>query len=303
MKRVFIVAIWLTSTGVLAQREPLKVVATFSVLGDLVQNVSGNRVDLTVLVGSDADAHSYEPSPADIVTLGDAGLIVENGFEFETWLNDLAASSGSDAVRVVAAEGVEPLPAAAEQPEGEDEEGHAEFDPHIWHDVQQVMTMVENIRIGLVEADPANSEFYIANAEAYTAELEDLDAYIQEQVATIPEARRKLVTSHDTFGYFARRYGFEVVGTVIPSVSTEVADPAAGELAGLIDAIEATGVPAIFAENVTNPDLLEQVASSAGVTVAPTLYTDALGLEESTGSTFLDMERYNVDTIVQALTP
>ncbi len=303
MKRALIVAIWLTSTGVLAQREPLKVVATFSVLGDLVQNISRDRVDLTVLVGSDADAHSYEPSPADIITLGDAGLIVENGFEFETWLDGLVASSGSDAVRVVAAEGVEPLPAAEEQHEGEDEESHEESDPHIWHDVQQVMTMVENIRIGLVEADPANSEFYIANAEAYTAELEDLDAYIQEQVATIPEARRKLVTSHDTFGYFARRYGFEVVGTVIPSVSTEVADPAAGELAGLIDAIEATGVPAIFAENVTNPDLLEQVASSAGVTVAPALYTDALGPEESTGSTFLDMERYNVDTIVQALTP
>lgn len=305
MKQVFVVTLLLINTGVLAQSEPLKVVATFSVLGDLLQNVAGDTVDLTVLVGPDADSHNYEPSPADIVTLGDADLIVENGLEFETWLDDLITSSGADATRVVASDGVEPIPASElEEHEGEGHEGedeHGEFDPHVWHDVQNAAAMVETIRAALVEADPANAESYNANAEAYTAELETLNTYIQEQVATVPEARRKLVTSHDTFGYFARRYGFEVIGTVIPSVSTEVADPAAGELAALIDEIEATGAPAIFAENVTNPDLLEQVASSAGVAVAPTLYTDALGTSDSSGGTYLEMERYNVDTIVQAL--
>ncbi len=317
MKQVFVVTMLLIYTGVSAQSEPLKVVTTFSVLGDLVQNVAGDNVDLTVLVGPDADSHNYEPSPADIVTLGDADVIVENGLEFETWLDDLVTSSGADATRVVASDGVEPLPASeleehegeeAEDEEHEGEEGeahegedeHGEFDPHVWHDMQNAMKMVETIRAALVETDPANAESYNANAEAYTAELETLDTYIQEQVATVPEARRKLVTSHDTFGYFARRYGFEVVGTVLP-VSTEAADPAAGELATLIDEIEATGVPAIFAENVTNPDLLEQVASSSGVMVAPPLYTDALGTPDSSGGTYLEMARYNVDTIVQAL--
>lgn len=318
MRTLFFTIGLMYSAGVMAQGEPLKVVATFSVLGDLVQNVAGDTVDLTVLVGPDADTHNYEPSPADIVTLDDADLIVENGLEFETWLDDLVTSSGSDATRVVASGGVEPLPASeleeheGEEAEGEEHEGeegeahkgedeHGEFDPHVWHDPQNALTMVENIRAALVEADPANAESYNANAEAYTAELESLNTYIQEQVATVPEARRKLVTSHDTFGYFARRYGFEVIGTVIPSVSTEVADPAAGDLAALIDEIEATGATAIFAENVTNPDLLEQVAASAGVTVAPPLYTDALGPEGSEGSTYLAMGRYNVDTIVQAL--
>lgn len=315
MRTLFFTIGLMCSAGTMAQGEPLKVVATFSVLGDLVQNVAGDNVDLTVLVGTDADSHNYEPSPADIVTLGDADLIVENGLEFEPWLDDLVTSSGADATRVVASDGVEPLPSSeleeheGEEAEGEEHEGeededeHAEgeFDPHVWHNVQNALTMVENIRAALVEADPANAESYNANAEAYTAELETLDTYIQEQVATVPEARRKLVTSHDTFGYFARRYGFEVIGTVIPSVSTEVADPAAGELATLIDEIEATGAPAIFAENVTNPDLLEQVASSAGVTVAPPLYTDALGTPDSSGGSYLEMARYNVDTIVQAL--
>jgi ABC-type Zn uptake system ZnuABC Zn-binding protein ZnuA len=234
---------------------------------------------------------------------------VENGLEFEPWLDDLVTSSGSNAARVVASDGVDRLP-AAELEESGDEEGElneagedeqGESDPHIWHDPQNAQTMVENIRAALVEADPANAASYNANAEAYTAEIETLDAYIQDQVATLPEARRKLVTSHDTFGYFARRYGFEVIGTVIPSVSTEVADPAAGELAALIDEIEAAGAPAIFDENVTNPDLLEQVAASAGVTVAPPLYTDALGTPDSSGGTYLEMARYNVDTIVQAL--
>lgn len=325
MKRLLFTLGLALGMGVLAQGEPLRVVTTFSVLGDLVQNVAGDAVEHTVLVGPDADSHNYEPSPADVVTLGDADLIVENGLEFETWLDDLVRSSGSDATRVVASDGIDPLPASeleehegelheegeehgdeeheeeGEVHEGEDEDAHGESDPHAWHDVRIAMTMVENIRAALVAADPANAETYTANAEAYTAELADLDAYIEDQVATIPEDRRKLVTSHDTFGYFARQYGFEVVGTVIPSVSTEVADPAAGELAGLIDEIESTGVPAIFAENVTNPGLLEQVASSAGVTVAPTLYTDALGAPGSAGGTYLDMERYNVDTIVQAL--
>ncbi len=323
-----------------AEDAPLSVVASYSILGEWVEKVGGDAIQLSMLVGPDADAHTFEPTPADVATLSEAELIFENGLEFETWLDSLYASSGSDARRVVVTEGLELLEAEnghehhgdgegaheEEAHEGEHEEDHegeeheseehaheeeheeaghghdhGEFDPHVWHDVSNVIVMVANIRDALTQADPDNAERYRANAAAYTAELEALDAFIMESVATLPEERRKLVTSHDSFGYFAARYGFEVVGTVLPSVSTEVADPPAGELAALIDEIQAAGVPAIFAENVSNPRLLERVASGAGVTVAPTLYTDALGTPGSEGETYLAMMRYNTMTIVEAL--
>jgi len=177
---------------------------------------------------------------------------------------------------------------------------HGEFDPHVWHDPNNGIVMVENIRDALVAADPENAETYEANAEAYIADLTVLDTYIREQVATIPEANRILVTSHDTFGYFADAYGFEVMN-VLGSVSTEVADPGAGEIAELIGEIQERGVPAIFTENISNPALVEQVANEAGVFVAPTLYTDALGQSGTPGETYLSMLRYNIDTITEAL--
>lgn len=177
---------------------------------------------------------------------------------------------------------------------------HGEFDPHIWHDPNNAIVMVENVRDALAEADAAHAAEYEANAEAYTAELTALDEHIREQVATIPEANRILVTSHDTFGYFADEYGFEVLN-VLGSVSTDAADPGAGEIAELIGEIQASGVPAIFTENITNPALVEQVANEAGVIVAPTLYTDALGQPGTAGETYLSMLRYNIDTIAEAL--
>jgi ABC-type Zn uptake system ZnuABC Zn-binding protein ZnuA len=504
-----------------AQEEPLKVVATYSILGDIVQNIAGDNIKLTILVGPDGDSHVYEPTPQDAIALAEADLIFENGLEFETWLDDLYESSGSTATRIVVSDGIEPLafeehdhedehahedehmgedehaheheevvdlspwagewvtgwsfgveamqpafdailavvpeltrenifnyyeagnqsafdtfsvegdqvtfvdasgtatcaysfggnetviafptelwslfstddeacaayrylllmpphspepgssphahfrygstsfeeliaddsawypsiyPAgttseqvtnawitsarmvglyiasvqgievalteeeqAAAQSETDPHEGedhhdheHGEFDPHIWHDPNNGIVMVANIRDALVEADPTNAEAYTANAETYTAQLTQLDTYIREQVATIPAANRILVTSHDTFGYFADEYGF-VVLNVLGSVSTDAADPGAGEIAELVAEIQASGVPAIFTENVTNPALVEQVANEAGVIVAPTLYTDALGQPGTPGETYLSMLRYNVDTIAEAL--
>jgi ABC-type Zn uptake system ZnuABC Zn-binding protein ZnuA len=162
------------------------------------------------------------------------------------------------------------------------------------------MAIVEVIRDALVAADPDNAALYTANAEAYLAELTELDAFIEAQVAELPVERRKLVTTHDTFGYFAARYGFEIVGTAL-GASTEAADPSAGAIAELVEAIRAAGVPAIFAENVSNMRLMETIAREAGVTLAPDLYTDALGAPGSPGATYLEMMRYNVTTIVQAL--
>lgn len=284
--------------------DPISVVATFSVLGDLVLNVGGDRVDVHVLVPSGADAHTFEPTPEDAAALEDADLIVENGFGFEPWLDDLYDAADSDAPRIVATDGITPRSAegdeASPESDGDDHE-HGELDPHVWHDVHNAIKEVENIRDGLAAADPDSAATYQANAGAYLAQLNDLDGYVVQQVATLPQDRRKLVTSHDTFGYFADRYGFQIVGTALGSVSTEGGDPSAEQVARLVDEIKATGVPAIFAENVSNPALMQTIADEAGVTLAPTLYTDALGEPGSSGETYLGMIRYNVDTIVTAL--
>lgn len=184
-----------------------------------------------------------------------------------------------------------------------DEHGHhhGEFDPHVWHDVTYAMAMVEHIRDALSAADPENAADYAANADAYLAELTELDAWVTAQIESIPAERRKLVTSHDTFGYFAARYGLEVVGSALGSFSTEAADPSAGELAALIEMIETEGVPALFTENVSNPDLIERIAQETGVTIGEPLYTDALGAVGTPGATYIDMVRYNVTAIVTAL--
>ncbi|MBI4506970.1 MAG: zinc ABC transporter substrate-binding protein [Chloroflexi bacterium] len=270
----------------------LKVVATFSVLGDLVKQVGGDRVDLAVIVGPEGDAHTFEPSPADVASLAGAALIFENGLEFEPWLEKIYPSSQSKTTRVIVTEGLS-APIRVEE--------HGEYDPHVWHDVQNAMHMVRVIRDALVAADAANAATYRANAEKYLAELQQLDSWIAERVKALPEGRRKLVTAHDTFEYFARRYGFAIVGTALGSVSTEVADPAAAKIAALINEIKAAGVPAIFAENVSNPRLMQRIASEAGVTLVTDLYTDALGKPGTPGDTYAKMLRSNVEKIVSAL--
>jgi zinc/manganese transport system substrate-binding protein len=300
---------WLTVWPVAAQTpgaaEPLRVVATFSIVGDLVQRVAGGEVAVTTLIGPGVDAHTYDPAPADLVALESADLIVENGLGFEPWLDQFLASAGAPATRVVASEGITPrvLAAGADGAghEGEDTHEDGESDPHVWHDVANSIVMVENIRDALVAADPAHAARYEENAAAYIEELRALDEWIREQVAMIPDERRKLVTSHDTFGYFAAAYGFAVIGTALGSLSTEAGDPSAQQIVLLIEQIRAAGVPAIFAENVANPDLMEAIAAEAGVTLAPPLYTDALGPAESPGATYAGMVRANVATIVDAL--
>ena len=507
----------LVTVSVIEAQEPVKVLATYSILGDFVRNVGGDLIDLTVLVGPDSDAHEYEPTPQDSVAIAGAALIFENGLAFETWLDDLYAASSSSAVRVVVSEGIEPrvmqklgahegehageeqaheevkvsdlIPWAGSynittltselftsekmQPvfaaisestpelsveqiensyvtmantsfdsmtfegnkvtftmatdttssesiscdytfvrteelpdypgnfwhlfEGSEDCGeyryfvaglphspepgatphfhfrygaisfedittkaeiknwypsaypvdttaetiikgyqtnarglgtflasvagvnialtaeeqmaqttledreHGEFDPHIWHNPQNVMLIVDDIAGALSLADPSNEAAYRANATTYKAELKQLDNYMQSEVDKLSTEQRKLVTSHDALGYFADRFGFEVIGAVIPSVSTEGSDANAGELAELVDIVKALSVPAIFVENITNTKLVEQVAMSAGVTVAPALYTDALGPEGSDGATYLEMMSYNVKTIIAAL--
>jgi zinc/manganese transport system substrate-binding protein len=288
--------------------DPLQVVASFSILGDLVKNVGGEAVAVTTLIGPGVDAHTYDPAPADLVVLTKAEVVFENGLGFEPWLDGFFASAQPPGARIVVTEGITPREAGADAAhEGEEhiEEGdtpeHGQFDPHVWHDVANVIVMVGTIRDALAAADPDHAEQYEANAAAYIAELEALDASIREQVATLPEERRILVTSHDNLGYFADAYGFTILGNVFGSLSTEAGDPSARDIAALVEAIAATGVPAVFAENVANPDLMESIAAEAGVALAPPLYTDALGPPGSPGETYIGMMQTNVTTIVDAL--
>jgi len=298
--------------------DPLQVVATFSILGDIVQNVAGDNIELTVLVGTNADTHTFEPNPSDAAAISNADLLFENGFEFETFLDDLFEASGSQARRIVVSEGIDVI--AFDEGEDHDDEGedhddegedhddegeedahgHGEVDPHWWGNPLLAITVVENVRDALIEAQPDNAETYMANAGAYIEQLEETDTFIREQIDTLPEESRILVTSHDTFGYFGEAYDFTVL-SVLESISTATADPSPRELTELMEEIQALNVPALFAENITNPDLIELVAVGSNAVVAPPLFTDALGDTDSQGATYLDMLRYNARTIVQAL--
>lgn len=282
----------------------LKVVATFSVLGDFAQQVGGDHIALTTLVGPNLDAHTFAPTPADGVALAEADIVLENGLGFEPWLDNLYAATETAAKRVVVTEDL-PLLAAGEEDEhpndrAGDAHQHGTSDPHVWHSVTNAILMVKNIRDAFSAADPAHAADYAANADRYIAELQALDQWVYAQVATVPADKRLLLTNHDTLRYFAQRYGFTVLGTVFPN-STEGAAPSAAMLAELVAAVKTAGVPAVFAENVTNPTLIQQLAEEAGVTVVSTLYTDALGPSDAEGNTYITMLRANVTAIVTAL--
>lgn len=266
------------------------IVATFSVLADMTQQIAGDTATVTSLVPANGDAHTFEPTPANSKEIANATVVIELGLGFEHWFGDLYTASGSKATRITASKGV-----TTHQLDNE-------LDPHIWHDVANAIIMAQNIRDGLIAAMPSQKATITANAERYIAELQSLDKEVVDQIAHIPAAQRKLVTSHDALGYFAARYGFVIVGTGLASVSTEASDRDAQSTIQLINDIKASGVPAIFIENMSNPKAMEQIAQSAGVQIAPELFTDALGDSNSEGATYVRMMRYNVRTIVTALT-
>jgi zinc/manganese transport system substrate-binding protein len=272
----------------------IKVVASFSVLGDFVKQVGGDKIELRTLVPAGGDVHTFEPSPADSAALVDAALIFENGLQLEPWLDDLYQSSGATAKRIVVTATLKPLYMSTPEANGTPDE----TDPHVWHDVRNAMLMVDAIQEALAEVDPANADAYKANADAYLKQLDTLDQFVTEQVKRIPEARRKLFTSHDAFGYFGARYGFSIDSAL--GLTTETADPSAGRIAMLIDKLRQSGATAIFAENAVNPALIEQIANEAGVKIGPPLF-DVLGEPGSDGDTYVKMIRHNVTAIVEAL--
>jgi ABC-type Zn uptake system ZnuABC Zn-binding protein ZnuA len=269
-----------------------RVLAVESFLADIAQNVAGSRLTVEALIPLGADPHAYQTTPQDAAKVTDADVLILNGANLESFLAPILQNTGGKQRIISASAGLTPRP----DPSGE----HPEGDPHFWLDPNEVVKYVENIRDGLSKADPSGASVYAANSETYIGKLQALDAWIKSQVQNVPQAHRLLVTNHETFGYFAERYGFTVVGAIIPSISSGAA-PSAQELAALVDQIRSTGAPAIFLETGSNLQLADQIAAETGVKVVSNLYTHSLSAANRPAATYLDMLKYDVNAIVDAL--
>jgi len=269
--------------------QELTVVASTQIVGDVVSSISGEQVDVTFLIPSGTDPHAYEPTPQDAVRLTEADLIFVNGFGLEQTLQHLLVDQQAKVVNT--SEGISPLTLV--------EEGESGSDPHVWMNPVNVEIWADNIAQALTEADPANAQIYRENSEAYKSEIELLDSWVADQVSQIPEENRKLVTDHESFGYFADHYGFEIVGAIIPSYST-LSEPSAGELAQLEAAINQFGVKAIFVGVSLNPTLADRIAQDTGVQLV-SIYTESLSDKDGSAHTYLEMIHFDVESIVAAL--
>jgi zinc/manganese transport system substrate-binding protein len=279
-----------------AAQEKIKVVASFSILADLVRNVGGDRVEVAVLVGKNNDAHAFEPSPADSRRVAGARLIVVNGLGFEGWLDRLVRASGAQVPVVVASTGVRPR--AGEPDETRFGRDRAGVDPHAWQWVANAERYVANIRDALIRVDPAGQGAYAAHAGVYLAKLDALDRDVRDTLAAIPADRRRIITSHDAFGYFADAYAVEFLA---PEGLSTNAEPSARAVARIISQIRTARVGSLFLENVVDPRLLQQIAHETGVRIGGTLYSDALTGPDGPAPTYLDMMRHNVRALAAAL--
>jgi zinc/manganese transport system substrate-binding protein len=330
-----VTAVLMAASPAVAQ-DQLDVVASFSILGDMVARVGGDRVAVTTLVGPDGDAHVYQPTPTDAKTILDANLVVVNGLGFEGFIDRLMEASGYKGPVITAAATVTPLvieddhghddheaaakdahaeeghdhAADAHAEEGHDhaadahvEDGHAghdhgPIDPHAWQDVGNAMRYVATIADGLCAADTASCDTFRANAADYVEDLKALDTDIRARIAAVPEARRLVITSHDAFGYFGRAYDVRFVSP--QGVSTD-SEASARDVAALIDQVRDAGVKVIFVETISDPRLSDRIAAETGAVVGPPLYSDALSQSGAAGATYIDMMRHNADAMIGAM--
>ncbi|MEA2841016.1 MAG: zinc/manganese transport system substrate-binding protein [Methylobacteriaceae bacterium] len=279
-----------TSSSPSMAAEKLKALASFSILADLVREVGGEHVDVTAIVGLDGDAHVFQPSPRDAKAVADANIVVVNGLGLEGWTARLIQSSGTKAPVVVASKGVRPL-----QGEGEDK---GKADPHAWQSIANAKIYVANIRDGLMSADPAGRADFEGNAKAYLARLDQLEAEVKAAIASIPAKNRKIITTHDAFGYFARAYGMSFIAP--QGVSTET-EPSAKDVAKIIRQIKAQHIPAVFLENISDDRLMQQIARETGAKIGDKLYSDALSKPGAGAATYVDMMHNNIAAFTKAL--
>jgi len=282
------------ATPALAQ-DRLAVVATFSILGDLVKNVGGDRVAVTTLVGPNGDVHVYSPTPADAKTLSAAKAVFVNGLGLEGWMTRLISASASVAPVIVASAGVKPrdLPDRREA-------GQPVPDPHAWQSVANATIYVANIRDGLNRADPAAKAIYDANAQSYLATLGALDEEVRADIAKIPADRRKVITTHYAFGYFGDAYGLQFIAP--EGLSTD-AEPSARDVATIIAQIRRDKIPAVFMENIADPRLMREIAGETGAAIGGTLYSDALSAPDGPAGTYIALMRHNAGEFGKALMP
>lgn len=310
---------WAESDG------PIRVVATFSILGDMVSRIGGEHVAVTTLVGPDGDTHVYRPTPAAARAVSEADVLVVNGLDFEGWLDRLIETTNFDGVRVVATEGIDPI--TLEDDHGDDHDGghdheeskaaedhgdendehdgheahaHGAFDPHAWQSLRHAVSYVDNVTLALANASPDSATAFYRSRALYVAEIEALDAEIRSLLAEVPESARTIVTSHDAFQYFGRDYGLAFIAP--QGLSTE-SEASAKDVVRLIELIRSQGIRAVFLENIADPRLLKRIADETGATIGGTLYPGALSGPDGPAPTYLDMMRHNARTLAQALTP
>jgi len=270
---------------------PLRVLAVESFLGDIARNVAGDRLQVETLIPLGVDPHEYQPSAQDVARIADSQVLIINGLGYEWWLQKTLDNAGGDRLTVTAADGLTPRP----DPSG----SHPDGDPHMWLDPNNVIHYVENIRDGLSKADPQGAAVYAANADSYIKQLKLLDQWIVERVSTVNPSHRLLVTNHESLGYFADRYGFTIVGAVIPSFSSD-SSPTARDMADLIQQIKQTGATVLLLDVGANPNLAQQIASETGVRVVTDLYIETLSAPDGPAPSYLMMMRHDVDLIVAA---
>jgi zinc/manganese transport system substrate-binding protein len=267
-------------------QDRINVVASFSILGDFVRNVGGDRVNVTSLVGPNGDVHVYTPPPQDAKKIADARLVIINGLGLEGWLPRLLQSSGSKAPIITATNGIAPLKLVSDA------------DPHAWQSVANAKIYVTNIRDALVQVDPADADFFRGRAGRYLADLDALDREVRAAIAQIPPERRKVISTHDAFGYFAKEYGIEFIAPL--GVSTET-EPSARDIAGIISQIKAEKIPAVFLENISDDRLIRRIAAETGAKVGGILYSDGLTDEKGSAPTYIDMVSHNIKALTSAL--
>jgi zinc/manganese transport system substrate-binding protein len=271
--------------------DKLKAVASISIIGDLVKNVGGDRVEVATLVGPNSDAHVFSPTPTDAKTLAAAKVVFVNGMGLEGWMTRLVAVSGAKLSPIEVTAGVKPR---------QEEGGHHAIDPHAWQSVANARIYVANIRDGLKQADPAGAAAYDANAKAYFDKLDALEREVRETIDKIPPDRRRIITTHDAFSYFGQAYGVEFIAPVGVSSDSE---PSARDIAKIVSQVKRQKIPAVFMENISDPRMMQQIARETGAKIGGTLYSDALSDANGPAATYVDMMRSNVRELAKALTP
>ncbi|MBW7962669.1 metal ABC transporter solute-binding protein, Zn/Mn family [Bradyrhizobium sp. BR 10261] len=284
--RVLLLLASLLMASPLQAAERLNVVASFSILADFVRTIGGDKINLTTLVGPDSDVHVYTPAPGDAKRIAEARLVIVNGLGLEGWLPRLVQSSGAKAQVVTASAGIAPLKLGSAA------------DPHAWQSVPNARIYVANITATLAAADPDDADLFRAQAKAYLEKLEALDREVREAVAKIPPERRKVISTHDAFGYFAAEYGVQFIAPL--GVSTET-EPSARDIATIIGQIKAQKIPAVFLENISDDRLIRRIAAETGAKVGGTLVSDGLTGEKGPAPTYIDMVRHNIKALTSAL--